>query len=466
MIKRNFDYNVGDIEYSYEGLKCTCKVAGTTGDVPPKFMENLTLVADGTVTWKVEETVVGGGGIKQKTLYKCPSNPTLITTTNTNTQFALSDDPNDYDYFFITIACKRTSGDIEHTSIIIELNKVYDWDCSLTNNNYYNTGLVYINEYSSIGWVCNIYYANTTSYYSGIYLESVVGFKTDTSVGTINNIGTILPFMGNTPPNGYLACDGTEYSISSYKDLAEHFKNEFGSYNYFGGDGINTFCVPDLRGEFLRGTGTNSHTNQGSGSAVGVHQDGTEIPTIGFTPNGNSYSYSSSTNWLAPINIDAPIGSTTHFTAYSKSKYTNSSDLYPKYTVRSTNTSVLYCICYKKGIGSSNSNNSENYSTEEQRIGTWIDGKPLYQKTYITTTPSEYDKSISIIDIDMNMLVLQINGFVYNEGMNTLEIGLWWGSDNYISAYCDIATHSIRMKQHSYNSVPCYITLKYTKTTD
>ena len=82
--------------------------------------------------------------------------------------------------------------------------------------------------------------------------------------------------MGNNTPDYFLSCDGTVYNISDYPYLAEHFKTEFGSYNYFGGNGTTTFAVPDLRGEFLRGTGTNSHASQGSGESVGIHQDGTE----------------------------------------------------------------------------------------------------------------------------------------------------------------------------------------------
>ena len=59
-------------------------------------------------------------------------------------------------------------------------------------------------------------------------------------------VGHIISHMGNNAPKHYLICDGTEYSITDYPHLAQHFKNEFGSYNYFGGDGINTFCVPEL----------------------------------------------------------------------------------------------------------------------------------------------------------------------------------------------------------------------------
>ena len=82
--------------------------------------------------------------------------------------------------------------------------------------------------------------------------------------------------MGNNPPEGYLACDGTIYKINEYPKLAELIKTEFGNYNYFGGDGEDTFAVPDLRGEFLRGTGTTSR-NTGTGGSVGIHQDATSF---------------------------------------------------------------------------------------------------------------------------------------------------------------------------------------------
>ena len=87
-------------------------------------------------------------------------------------------------------------------------------------------------------------------------------------------IGVVSAYMGTTAPGNYLLCDGTTYNITEYQELADHIKNNFGSYNFFGGDGEATFAVPDLRGEFLRGTGTNSHTGQGNGANVGVHQDG------------------------------------------------------------------------------------------------------------------------------------------------------------------------------------------------
>ena len=50
-------------------------------------------------------------------------------------------------------------------------------------------------------------------------------------------IGTIISLMGNSAPDNYLVCDGTIYNITDYPLLASYFNTQFGSYNYFGGDG-------------------------------------------------------------------------------------------------------------------------------------------------------------------------------------------------------------------------------------
>lgn len=57
-------------------------------------------------------------------------------------------------------------------------------------------------------------------------------------------VGSIISYMGNNVPKHYLACDGLEYNINDYPELAIHIKESFGSFNYFGGDGITTFAVP------------------------------------------------------------------------------------------------------------------------------------------------------------------------------------------------------------------------------
>ena len=91
-------------------------------------------------------------------------------------------------------------------------------------------------------------------------------------------VGTIISVMGVNAPENYLKCDGTVYNIADYPELSDYFYNQFGSKNKFGGNGTTTFAVPNLNGQFLRGTGTNSDNTQGSGSAVGTRQKATEMP--------------------------------------------------------------------------------------------------------------------------------------------------------------------------------------------
>lgn len=176
-------------------------------------------------------------------------------------------------------------------------------------------------------------------------------------------VGHILAYMGNTPPKHYLNCDGTVYSITEYNQLAEHIKTQFGSYNYFGGNGTTTFAVPDLRGEFLRGSGTNTHTGQGSGSATGSHQDSTYFPFL-----DNCYNVSGINSVLiGPYlrnetpnshnelikNYDSNMGGSFGDTERRQislnvsGRWSDNVVSAGGLTVRPTNTSVMYCIKYE-----------------------------------------------------------------------------------------------------------------------
>jgi len=171
--------------------------------------------------------------------------------------------------------------------------------------------------------------------------------------------GTIISYMGNNSPTGYLFCDGAVYNISDYPNLAEQIKTEFGSYNYYGGDGENTFAVPNLQGEFLRGYTTASTASMTRGVAtasVGKHQAATLMPNIWmYRPNTSS----TVGTFVAEVNASAGSNSIQNMDlAYSAStrKHINHSNISVQttsnvshtyaYTSRPTNTSVLYCIKY------------------------------------------------------------------------------------------------------------------------
>ena len=72
----------------------------------------------------------------------------------------------------------------------------------------------------------------------------------DMLLQALQPIGAMIDFAGANAPTGWLLCDGSLQQISSYPRL-------FGVIgNYYGGDGVTTFAVPDARARVTVGVGT------------------------------------------------------------------------------------------------------------------------------------------------------------------------------------------------------------------
>jgi len=81
--------------------------------------------------------------------------------------------------------------------------------------------------------------------------------------------GAVMPFAMNSAPTGWLAADGTEHlKTGTYASLFAAIGVTYGETNGSGGVGTTHFRVPDLRGYFVRGSGTNS-----DGTAAGTFGD-------------------------------------------------------------------------------------------------------------------------------------------------------------------------------------------------
>ena len=61
--------------------------------------------------------------------------------------------------------------------------------------------------------------------------------------------GSVIPFAGETPPEGFLLCNGQEVSRTTYARLFSVIGEKFGA-----GDGVTTFEVPNLVEKFIEGT--------------------------------------------------------------------------------------------------------------------------------------------------------------------------------------------------------------------
>lgn len=80
------------------------------------------------------------------------------------------------------------------------------------------------------------------------------------------NIGDIKGGLYSTAPYGWILCNNTVYNKADYPKLWDILPSTVKNISN------NTFTI-DLRGEFLRGAGTNGHSGQGNGGTVGQHQD-------------------------------------------------------------------------------------------------------------------------------------------------------------------------------------------------
>lgn len=83
-------------------------------------------------------------------------------------------------------------------------------------------------------------------------------------VSVVPPVGSIVAYAGTSSPNGWLLCDGSSYSTTTYSSLYNVIGNKYGS-------ATNTFNVPDLRSKVIRGssaTATLTNTTNGANTVT------------------------------------------------------------------------------------------------------------------------------------------------------------------------------------------------------
>lgn len=110
--------------------------------------------------------------------------------------------------------------------------------------------------------------------------------------------------------------------------------------------------------------------------------------------------------------------------------------------------------------------NKNVYSTSETRIGTWIDGKPLYREVFNITNPAETNTDyIDLTSYNMNV-VAHLYGF-YKTGAGTFGIP-FTDSDNNYSVMFVSGSKKLRGRfgTNAPNVTEVKVVIEYTKTTD
>lgn len=120
------------------------------------------------------------------------------------------------------------------------------------------------------------------------------------------------------------------------------------------------------------------------------------------------------------------------------------------------------------------------YSTEEQVVGKWVDGKPLYQKTYQLTFPSgavisnDYDLT-NILSMNIDVIT-EMKGTAVRPGSTVYTMPLGCGYGKYGSGggvlwvgrrkTSNVDTLYAGSGDSAWLPATLYLTIQYTKTTD
>ena len=162
-------------------------------------------------------------------------------------------------------------------------------------------------------------------FYSGIEWNSAVP------------LGTIEAFGGGSVPDGWLLCDGTEVGRTTYTDLFATISISWG-----GGDGVNTFNLPDLRGRFLRGQDGGSGVDLDVASRIALFTSGNTGDNVGSYQNDNLKSHKHSIVVGATTNLPFTYVSTQATNLFGS----RDTDLFGGNETRPKNAYVVFIIKY------------------------------------------------------------------------------------------------------------------------
>lgn len=146
---------------------------------------------------------------------------------------------------------------------------------------------------------------------SAVSRSSLISAVQALVVPTVTGVasGTIQYFAMASVPSGWLDCDGSAVSRTTYAALFAVIGEDYGA-----GDGSTTFNVPDLRGLFIRGVGTHGSLATAANAltvpqATSLIQHTHNYFTTNFTsgPTGSGGLRPTSNTYTASLNPNAPV---------------------------------------------------------------------------------------------------------------------------------------------------------------
>lgn len=229
-----------------------------------------------------------------------PSSPFFSTKGIDLTSAAALTLGSDGDVFHVTGATTITSISVRPAGF--EITLIFDGTLVITHN---ATSLILqggVNLTTAAGDVLKF-----VSEGSGNWRES--GRRLAAATATAVPVGTVAMYGGGTAPSGWLKCDGSAVSRTTYVDLFNVLGTTYGA-----GDGSTTFNLPDARGRAPvgagQGTGLTNRVRGATGGAETHTLSTAEMPSHSHGMRQTNYQVSTQNLVTDMAGTDAQTGST------------------------------------------------------------------------------------------------------------------------------------------------------------
>lgn len=298
-------------------------------------------------------------------------------------------------------------------------------------------------------------------------------------------IGIILPFTDEEIPTGYMLCDGSAISRTTYSDLFSIIGTTYGE-----GDGSTTFNLPNLKGRVPVGRDITDADFDTLGEAGGEKE---HTLTIDEMPSHNHGYIRSTMGGQGEVvaNTDLSSGYSRYGLKYQLTDTTsgqlntnNSGEseahniMQPyqivNYIIKASQTTAtqaqvvdVYSASTTNSYSCNYVNRLETYSTDEIRVGTWIN-KPLYRKVYYVNAFANNSNVYLDINVENVDTVISANGYAKNSShTETIFLNSSYSNTIYDAIVWEESTNKLRLHSTSDRSgYSGYVWIEYTKTTD
>ena len=254
-------------------------------------------------------------------------------------------------------------------------------------------------------------------------------------------------------------------NVVTEQRLAEFYQAIFPYLGGYGGTGIDYTETERVVGTWIDGKPLYQKTiDFGKAPNIGTKNVAHNISNVDniWVSGGYLYDQSNGNRYLIPFNSLSAASSSIYV-------YANGTNVgMSTQADRSSWTSIL-TVQYTKTTDTAGTKKylgvpAVHYTTDEQVIGTWIDGKPLYQKSVTGTT--NFDGSTAMATFDSTFNIVDLKAYIVAAEKGIQFNPFWYSVDNY---WC------MRIEDNKligtgttvfYNNKDFVVTVRYTKTTD